>query len=609
MISFYRMRQLAPIGAAIAMVACTAACVDKDYDLDNVDLTVGLGKNINLPKDNSTGDICLDDVLDLGSTDFLSVGEDGMYNIDAIDKSEFVAHQAVNRFNVADKKYSGSYTINLGDFAPDKQRRKVKGVADDEIYFESPMVDMDFNVVYQTTVITRLQHIGFNTYLNVDFTFANDLKECLSNIKEMRFKLPQCLELGKAAFRGDSIAVDASNTLVLNNLKPTEGVSFQLNVVGIDLSSTKADGSYMKYVQGDGFHFKGALTIAVVVNESAVDFDKVAVAKDLTVKGNAVLKKFTVLSAIGGFQPRRTFPKVGGVSLANMPSFLNDDAVKLDLYDPQLNINIFSNVPFANKMTGAIVSKDNKGNVIKRLEIPEFSYKANGNSIVSLRRRPSSVKSDTTVIVIPEMCDLIRDVPDSICLVDLEGVGDASETAEIELSKYYEGRLRLSVASGISLGDEALIVYKREYSGWNDHFKDIRFVETTNADGQTSVEGYVKVTANVESKVPAYLRLVACGIDAKGNEISSDRLAVDVQKVIQASKDGKTPAKTEEVIILRPKDSEVFKSLDGIRCRIEMTAKNGKEKVTGVMLNAYNQTIKVTDIAIQKVGKMAIDLN
>ena len=119
----------------------------------------------------------------------------------------------------------------------------------------------------------------------------------------------------------------------------------------------------------------------------------------------------------------------------------------------------------------------------------------------------------------------------------------------------------------------------------------------------------MKVTANVESKVPAYLRLVACGIDAKGNEISSDRLAVDVQKVIQASKDGKTPAKTEEVIILRPKDSEVFKSLDGIRCRIEMTAKNGKEKVTGVMLNAYNQTIKVTDIAIQKVGKMAIDLN
>ena len=606
--SFNYFRRCTPLWMAAVMAAATTACIDNDYDIDDIDLTVGLNKDINLPKDNNTQDVCLDDVLDLGNTDFLTIGEDGMYNIDAIDNDEFQAHQVVNRFPVAEKTYKGSYTINLGDFAPQKGKRKVKG-ADDEITFEAPMVDMDFSVVYQTTVVTRLEHIGFNTMLNVDFTFAKDLRACLSNIKEMRFTLPLCLECGKAAFKGDSIEVGPNNTLVLNNVSPAEGLSFQLNVVGIDLTETKADGSYMVYKPGQGFSFKGALNIGVVVSESAVDFDKVATAKDLTVHGKAVLKRFYVTSARGGFCPSRSFPKVGGVSLANMPSFLDDEGVNLDLYDPQLNINIYSNVPFANKMTGAVVSKDAKGNVIKRIDIPQFSYKANGHSIVSIRRRPAAVESDTTVLVIPEICDLIRNIPDSICLVDLVGKGDDSETADIELSKYYVGRLRLSVASGIALGEEAVIVYKKEYTGWNDQFKDIRFVETTNAEGQKTVEGYVKVNANIENKIPAFLRLSAAGIDANGNEIGDDRLAVEVQKVIQASKDGVTPAKTEEVIVLRPKDPEVFKALDGIKCRIEMVAKNGKEKVTGVKLNAYKQTIKVTDIAIQKVGKVAIDLN
>ena len=609
MISFYNVRQIVPIGVAIVASTWLTACVDKDYDLNEVDMTVGLGKDINLPKDNSTQDVCLNDVLDLGNTDFLTVGEDGMYNIDAIDNDEFVAHQAVPRFSVSAKTYKGSYTINLGDFTPQMSKRKAQKASDDEITFEAPMVDLDFYAHHNTTIITRVEHVGFNTYLNVDLSFADDLKACLANIKELRFALPQCLECGKAAFRGDSIAVDASNTLVLNNVKPSEGVSFQLNVVGIDLSETKPDGSYMKYVKGDGFYFKGALSISVVVNESQVDFDKVAEAKDLTVKGTAVLQKFTVMSARGGFTPERSFPKVGGVSLANLPSFLNDDAVHLDLYNPQLNINITSNVPFANKMTGAVVSKDNKGNVIKRIDIQQFSYKANGQSIVSIRRRPAAVESDTTVLVIPEICDLISNLPDSICLIDLVGRGDDNETAEIELSKYYQGRLRLSVTSGISLGEEAVSVYKREYKGWNDQFKDIRFVETTNAEGQTSIDGYIKVTANVESKIPAFLKLVACGIDANGKEISKDRLEVVVEKVIQASKDGKTAAKTQEVVYLKPKDADVFKSLDGVKFRIEMMAKNGKEKVTGVMLNAYSQTVKVTDIAIQKVGKVAIDLN
>ena len=42
-----------------------------------------------------------------------------------------------------------------------------------------------------------------------------------------------------------------------------------------------------------------------------------------------------------------------------------------------------------------------------------------------------------------------------------------------------------------------------------------------------------------------------------------------------------------------------------------MSPKGGSKDstVAGVMLNAYNQTVKVTSLKVMKVGKVAIDCN
>jgi hypothetical protein len=139
--------------------------------------------------------------------------------------------------------------------------------------------------------------------------------------------------------------------------------------------------------------------------------------------------------------------------------------------------------------------------------------------------------------------------------------------------------------------------------------KDISFVEK-NVDGVETIEGFLKVTASIENTIPAYLTLTAYGVDVSGNAIPSDKLEVTVEKVIAASADGKTPATTEEVIYVRPKDNRVFKTLDGLAFKVHITAKSGAGKtVSGVMLNAYNQVVKVNSLKVQKSGKVAIDLN
>ena len=582
-------------------------CVDNDYKLSEIDKTIGLGGDITLPSDNSTQDICLNDVLDLASNNFLAISEDGNYNIDVADDNSFSAHMVVPVVNLPSKTYKGTYTINLGDFGGAQANRRVKK-ADDEITFNAPMVDMDYSYSYKSSNITSLEYVGIEEgKLTVTLSFSQELQACLSNIQSMVFSFPKCLVCGKAGFRGDSIAT-VDNVLTLHDISPAEGVKFALNLEAIDLSKTMSDGSYMRYVKGTGFDFHGSLNIGVVVRESAVDFDKVAESRDLTVSGTAVLSKMRAKDARGAFTPTRSFGKVGGVSLRNIPSFLRDEETNLDLYDPQLNLNIYSEVPMPTNMTGAIVSKDNNGNVIHRIDVPSFKYKANGNSVISVRRRPSANSGDTTIVVIPSICDVIRHLPDSIALIDLKGVGDDSETTNIVLGSYYKTEIRLSIASGISLADDAQIIYKRQYKGWNDKVRDFSFVETT-VDGQKTIDGYLKVTANVSNKIPAFLVLDAYGIDTQGNALGADRLEVEVQDVIKASADGVTPANSEMTIIVRPKDNEVFKVLDGLAFKVMMKTKNGSQKVTGVKLNAYKQSLKVTDIKVKKYGKMAADLN
>lgn len=599
-------------GAALSTTAFSmmllAGCIDTDYDLGDIDKTIGVGgQNVYLPSDNNTQGICLDDVLDLGTNNFLKVAEDGNYYIDVIDDNTFVAHMWVTKFIVPNRTYRGTYKINLGDFAPQAAVMKKILKADDDIEFNAPMVDLDFSYSYTRDEISALDYIGVdNGKLSISLSFANDLKKALSNIKEMRFSIPKCIECGKAAYHGDSIPLNADNQLVINNVTTASDVVFDLTIKGVKISKTAADGSYMNFTKGKGFDFHGALNIGVIVKESAVDFDQVAESKDLSVSGVATLSGMNVTTATGKFTPQRQFGKVGGVALRNVPSFLTEEGCNLDLYDPQLNVDIISDVPFANKMTGAIVSKDAKGNVITRIEVPEFSYKANGKSVVSVRRRNASVTGDTTVVVVPNMCDVIRNLPDSIALIDLVGRGDDTETATIELGRNYEGRMRLSVASGIALGNDAVVIYKKDYTGWNEEVKDISFVE--NKDDNYKF-GYIKGTCDVENKIPAYLTLKAIPVDVRGSEMSSDRVEVIVESVIDASKDGKNPVTTKEVITIVPKDSEALRDFDGVHFFITMTAKSGSTSVAGVRLNAYNQTVKVSNLKVLKHGKVAVDLN
>ena len=117
--------------------------------------------------------------------------------------------------------------------------------------------------------------------------------------------------------------------------------------------------------------------------------------------------------------------------------------------------------------------------------------------------------------------------------------------------------------------------------------------------------------ADVESKIPAYITITAFGIDHKGDSISTERLYFTVDKVVPASRDGVIPSKCHLTIIGRAADNDVFKILDQIKFHMIGSAsdENGQNPVEGVPINAYNQTIKLTNVILKKHGKIVGDFN
>ncbi len=55
-------------------------CIDSNFDLSDVDATVGVGtESLTLPGSNSTKEILLDDVLELNNSDFITTLDNGDY--------------------------------------------------------------------------------------------------------------------------------------------------------------------------------------------------------------------------------------------------------------------------------------------------------------------------------------------------------------------------------------------------------------------------------------------------------------------------------------------------------------------------------------------------
>ena len=601
----YDVAKMVAMGAALLL---TASCIDDDYDLSNIDTRVGAGSDtLSLPGNNNTQDITLDDVFDLSYTHFVAVDDDGYYYVRADDNNTHTMRTLISKIRTTDNVvHTSEFTFTREDLsfgAPAKTRRVNREIA---AHFTGTIGTFDFTMNNMPEAIVDLEYVALTANIRTTVSFSSNFKAGVNNIASVKLFLPKFLDVDKIVVDEEEIQVNDDNTAMLYNVSPKNNTSIRVVIKGLDFTKDNENGCLLEYVRGDNIHMQGEITATGTVNQSDVDLSKLHASDVYTVTGKAVIGYVVVDSARGYFAPEVEFDRLGRVNIGNLPLFLDDENVVLDLDGLKVDLDVDSELPIELLVKGALVGESDD-NEISRVSVPQFNIPENFQGVISFRNQNRNAGGDTLVVQVPQITELLKKVPNIIYFTDMEIVGNQEHLSEVELGRSYRADANFSLWAPLAFGEEARITYRHPYTHWNHVLKDVSFV----TDEKGNPKGYCLATADIENKMPFFITMSAYGLDVNGDSISTQRLSVEVLKQIPASADGKTPVNIEQQIVIKPLDNGVLKEMDGVMLKIIGTAtdEKGENSVTGKRLNSKNHTLNLKNLKMSVVGQLAVDMN
>lgn len=563
------------------------SCMDDNYDLSDIDGTVAVGSDegITLPSNNSTTNITLSDLLDIDESESVTTDVDGNYQYEQSSTIDDVNDIKVDEVTITKESstdipakieidpgndyyllpngtlitdtYNGSITHNINTFNYEGDQPK-------------EVISLSSTDISGTVKLT----INFDGSL---VGGSSDLPKLIQKFDLLTIEFPSYLEI-------ESEATQENNKLIFTDVPTNQNLVIQATLKKADFS-VAPDAENKLAIENDKIIMKGGVKIqanynTVQFNKGDIDFDK------LTINSVTNISEVTIKSATGKFDPDITIEN-STIDLDDLPDFMTDDEVVVDLYNPQIIFTANSQLPLPGKINAKLKAKKN-GSVIKTVTIPEFLVEQNKANKILIARRNENIPTDLTqpAIIVPDLSEIIKDVPDNIEL-SIEAKADSENDYDFELGTSYSiTDINYIIHAPLSFGDEALIVYNDTIDGWAEDLEDIYL--TDNAK--------VEATFDITNNVPAKLTLEATPIDAKGNDIDN---MLNIENPPTVDKGVNNGVK----FTITQKNKDALKKLDGLRLKIK-----GKP-IDNTTLNEKTQTIKIENISIKVIGKVVIEDN
>ena len=623
---------------AFCVGVLVAGCVDKDYDLGDVDLTIGVGTDqLVLPNNNSTMAIQLDDVLDIDGSDIVFIAEEnndfsfdyGDYYVYKKGDNITTAHPEVDPFTVEGiRPTSIDMHIDLSAYvhAPAKGQHAQRVSFPIEFtkeqtvvtFFGSSNKDGEKRVPKE---VLELNHLDITETLtmNVDFTSLDGI---VNDIKEADLKLPEYFlmaEVRKTAGTCNVSTDTQHNVITLSEIKTKDVIQLVFNVTGLDMQQAQGipeEGEYAVFIAGENDE-KGIVALGGQVDltlsvDTNAELDPVNLASrdfsDFHLSVGLVMSDIIVTSATGKFNPEIDLSDLGGINIDDVPDFLSDNGVSVDLYNPQLHLVIDNNTDIDGYINGTLTAEYDDGTAPVSVIVPEFPISRNSLSKICICRNTDGV--DQTLyqpVIVPNLTDIVKKMPKHISFSAEAGAkhGDdvAPSTFKLGPNDYYIAP-SYEFLTPLAFAEDAVITYTDSIDDINGDIDDI----------QLSKEASVTLTANVKTKLPLFINFEAHGVDVNGNDISPDELQFSVECDINASDGTEVKEGTLQVVASQKKE-DALKRLDAIAFTVNAAAAkrdaNGNviDRKVGVRLNAYNQTIQLTDIELTLRGRFIYDAN
>lgn len=585
---------LLPSALLVAGFLTLTGCTNNDYDLNNVDATMGFGSESLVIPNSSTKDIPLKDVLDLKEGGCVVTDAAGNYLFQLAGGDVEAAKPNISPIildvtNVFDGIISLSSTASTG--------AKARRAPGSSLHIASPKVMM-FEYHGNDKAVKSLNEAEIDetttNNISIKLDFSN-ISAAVSNIESATLTLPAYLSISQVNGNGNGVPTLNGSKVTITDISTAHPLELSLTTQKLDFTNQNDHGSLI--IKNGAIDLTGDFSIALQCNVTGAMPDNPTIKAKIGVADRTIKMR----SATGIFDPTINLSSLGEVDVTGLPDFLDDDDVVADLDNPQILLTVNNNMDVAATVSATVISTK-EGRELARVTLPEMSVAKNGLSKICICRQKTSELTlqygEANVYAVSNLSTLINRIPDHIKIVDVNAHAKP-EVATIVFGKEYQVKPSYEVNAPLAFGENANIVYEDSFTGWNDDIDELDLAEGT----------YIEVTANVENKVPAYLTVKAYPVDAQGNKIE-DKLLIEIPDEVAASTDGTTAVTTPITMKITPKVKNSLKQLDGLVFRLEGSAKSANgNKVTGISLNKEKHTLKLNDIKVKIVGKIIGDFN
>ncbi len=634
----------------LALSSCLfVSCVDDKYDFDNVDMTIGTTGDLTLPT-SSTGSILLKNLMDLKEDGVIQVingkyylQEEGNANVPRINitpitiakpvLSDITASISLDKilparttkntrgitiggYTLPDlPELSYTYTIQDKDNAYYTLDNSVRGRVPDEVIDLKAVSFAD-----NTTLDAKIQIIFQEGY-----DFIN--KVHLDNLK---ITLPLGLHVSSAEFvhwtdNGSDIvleeveAIEIDNETGLIHFTETDvntiidaeheihiritfdkavtgmgGFAFENNEVSLS-GMFKVDGSFR--LESNDFDLE-KLNVEQIKEIILSQSFEAIYPKDITFIGNAAFTKDISVNSFSG-SVSSAVGDIAPIKLSDMPDFLNDPEVVLDLANPVFFVEVKNPLPADAKTAISLESRytDGTAPVLKQSE--EISIPATAHSVLCIADHFDGVEipekyEGLQVVNVPiaNLNELLKKLPDEI-KVDVEDI--SMDIEEMTIPSQYDVEISYMVYTPLEFGDEFKLIYQGTEEGLADDLEDINKLDTKS----------IRITATAVTDFPLDLTLSVDICDKKGNSLKGELVKVN-DLILEAHKGGEGTSSQDITLTIEPTEGhtirEALERMDKIVYRAE-----AKADAEGELLESAH--IELTNIKITLVGGISYDAN
>lgn len=553
-------------------------CTDGDYKISSVDATLGVGNgNLKLPS-NSSFVITLDDILDLGSTDLITVDEntgDYMFGKDP---------ETITDVNVKIKEISSENASQPLSFPGLTLPAAIQTLAGQtvkpadygvklDIAGNISLMDYTFTAPNEVKKLNYVE-LGDGAALKIDISVPG-----VTRLAKLEITLPQQLVVTNQS--GGSFD-PSTNKLTLTNYSVSAGkltLNFLVTRINTELNTDNT------------FTLKGNVHMYVDVAELAVPNPCPSA---LNFSGAVTTATINVSAANGQFKPTIDAQEVGSTTINSLPTFLTDKRVVADVDNPQIWLTLQSNMPLGGYVEAKLSSTTSTEDVVlSKAKDNQLPIAANGTTRLVICRKAPSGLSGYTPVIAPDLSKLIMKLEEGM-KIDIDVTKfEAEQTSDVTVKLGYNYTFTPSYRfkAPLALGDQAEVVYKETEDDWNKDLKDFQLTSASK----------VLLTASVNNGVPADLEVNIKPLDVNGNELTG-LIVTPIQKMVPA---GET-AGTIKYEITDPQ-GQGLKQLNGVEYELLVKAPSSATDKGKALNKNQKITIKTTDLQLN--GKVIIDAN